>query len=254
MTGSKTGKVMLITGGSRGIGAATARLAVKHGYRVVVNYVSDRAAAEVLCEDIRIDGGMALAFQGDMGKLDDIERLFKQTILSFGQIDVVVNNAGVTGKSGRLDQTDPKLIADVIAVNTTGAIYVAREAVKHMSTRNGGKGGVIVNISSAAALLGSPGEYVWYAASKGAIDSLTIGLAKEVALENVRVVSVTPGMIETEIHDKSSGDPARVERIRPGIPMQRIGKADDIAEAVLFLASDAANYITGTTLRVSGGR
>lgn len=249
-----TGKVMLITGGSRGIGAATARLAAMRGYRVVVNYVSDRAAAEVLCEDIRIDGGMALAFQGDMGKLEDIERLFKQTILSFGGIDVVVNNAGVTGKSGRLDQADPRLIADVIAVNTTGAIYVAREAVKHMSTRNGGKGGVIVNISSAAALLGSPGEYVWYAASKGAIDSLTIGLAKEVAMESVRVVSVIPGMIETEIHDRSSGDAARVERIRPSIPMQRIGKPDDIAEAVLFLASDAAGYITGTSLRVSGGR
>ena len=254
MTTSKTGKVMLITGGSRGIGASTARLAAQRGYRVVVNYVSDRAAAEVLCEDIRIDGGMALAFQGDMGKLEDIERLFKQTILSFGAIDVVVNNAGVTGKSSRLDQAEPQVIADVIAINTTGAIYVAREAVKHMSTKNGGKGGVIVNISSAAALLGSPGEYVWYAASKGAIDSLTTGLAKEVAMEGVRVVSVTPGMTETEIHEKSTGDVARVERIRPTIPMQRIGKPEEIAEAVLFLASDAASYITGTTIRVAGGR
>lgn len=254
MTTSKTGKVMLITGGSRGIGASTARLAAQRGYRVVVNYVSDRAAAEVLCEDIRIDGGMALAFQGDMGKLEDIERLFKQTILSFGTIDVVVNNAGVTGKSSRLDQADPQVIADVIAINTTGAIYVAREAVKHMSTKNGGKGGVIVNISSAAALLGSPGEYVWYAASKGAIDSLTTGLAKEVAMEGVRVVSVTPGMTETEIHEKSTDDVARVERIRPTIPMQRIGKPEEIAEAVLFLASDAASYITGTTIRVAGGR
>ena len=249
-----TAKVMLITGGSRGIGAATARIAAERGYRVVVNYVSDRAAAEVLCEDIRIDGGMALAFQGDMAKLEDIERLFRHTLVSFGRIDVVVNNAGVTGKSSRLDQADPQVIADVIAVNTTGAIYVAREAVKHMSTKNGGKGGVIVNISSAAALLGSPGEYVWYAASKGAIDSLTTGLAKEVALEGIRVVSVTPGMTDTEIHERSTGDVARVERIRPTIPMQRIGKASEIAEAVLFLASDAASYITGTTLRVAGGR
>jgi NAD(P)-dependent dehydrogenase (short-subunit alcohol dehydrogenase family) len=247
-------KVMLITGGSRGIGAATARLAARRGYRVVVNYVSDRAAAEHLCEDIRIDGGMALAFQGDMAKLDDIERLFRQTALSFGSIDVVVNNAGITGKSSRLDEADPQVIADTIAINTTGAIYVAREAVKHMSTRNGGKGGVIINISSAAALLGSPGEYVWYAASKGAIDSLTTGLAKEVAMEGIRVVSVTPGMTLTDIHERSTGDVARVERIRPTIPMQRIGEPEEIAEAILFMASDAASYITGTTLRVAGGR
>ncbi|MFO1032876.1 MAG: SDR family oxidoreductase [Hyphomicrobiales bacterium] len=247
-------KVMLITGGSRGIGAATARLAAARGYRVAVNYVSDRAAADLLCEEIGKAGGMARAFQGDMAKLADIERLFSAATQALGPITVVVNNAGITGKSSRLDQADPQVIAEVIAINTTGAIYVAREAVKHMSTLNGGKGGVIVNISSAAAVLGSPGEYVWYAASKGAIDSLTIGLAKEVALEGIRVVSVTPGMTETEIHDRSTGDAARVERIRPTIPMQRIGKAEEMAEAILFMASDAASYITGTTLRVSGGR
>lgn len=247
-------KVMLITGGSRGIGAATARLAAQRGYRVVVNYVSDRAAAEVLCEDIRIDGGMALAYQGDMANLEDIERLFKQAVITFGAIAVVVNNAGITGPSSRLDDADPVVIAQTVAINTTGAILVAREAVKHMSTRNGGKGGVIVNISSAAVNLGSPGEGVWYAASKAAIDTLTIGLAREVAMEGVRVVSVTPGMTETDIHVRSTGDAGRLERIRPTIPMQRIGKPEEMAEAVLFMASDAASYITGTTLRVSGGR
>lgn len=247
-------KVMLITGGSRGIGAATARLAVNKGYAVAVNYVSDKIAAEALCEDLRTNGGRAMAIQGDVSQLPDVEQMFEQTQRNFGPITAVVNNAGITGKSSRLDAVSPATIATVIAINTTGAIFVAREAVKHMSTRHGGKGGVIVNISSAAALLGSPGEYVWYAASKGAIDSLTTGLAKEVAMEGIRVVSVTPGMIDTEIHDRSTRDQARVERIRPTIPMQRTGKAEDIAEAVLFLASDAANYITGTTLRVSGGR
>jgi NAD(P)-dependent dehydrogenase (short-subunit alcohol dehydrogenase family) len=247
-------KVMLITGGGRGIGAATSRLAATRGYAVAINYVSDRVPAEALAEDIRLHGGKALAFQGDMSKLADIERIFADTEKNFGAVSVVVNNAGITGKSSRLDAASPETIADVIAINTTGAILVAREAVKRMSTRHGGKGGVIVNISSAAATLGSPGEYVWYAASKGAIDSLTIGLAREVALEGIRVVSVTPGMTETDIHERSTGDRARVERIRPTIPLQRIGEANEIAEAIIFLASDAASYITGTSLRVAGGR
>lgn len=247
-------KVMIITGGGRGIGAATSRMAAARGYAVAINYLADRAPAEQLAEDIGLSGGKAFAIQGDMAKLADIENLFNQTEKNFGSASVVVNNAGITGKSSRLDAASPETIAQVIAINTTGAILVAREAVKRMSTRHGGKGGVIVNISSAAANLGSPGDYVWYAASKGAIDSLTIGLAKEVALEGIRVVSVTPGMIETEIHDRSTGDAARVDRIRPMIPQQRIGTADEVAEAVLFLASDAASYITGSTLRVSGGR
>jgi NAD(P)-dependent dehydrogenase (short-subunit alcohol dehydrogenase family) len=247
-------KVMLVTGGGRGIGAATSRLAAARGYAVAVNYLSDHVPAERLAEDIRLNGGKAMALQGDMAKLADIERLFDQTERNFGALSAVVNNAGITGKSSRLDTASPETIADVIAINTTGAILVAREAVKRMSIRNGGKGGVIVNISSAAATLGSPGEYVWYAASKGAIDSLTIGLAKEVALEGIRVVSVTPGMTETDIHERSTGDRERVARIRPTIPLQRIGSPDEIAEAVLFLASDAASYITGTTLRVAGGR
>ncbi len=247
-------KVMIITGGGRGIGAATSRMAAARGYAVAINYLADHAPAERLAEDIRVNGGKAFAVQGDMTRLADIENLFDQTEKNFGPVSAVVNNAGITGKSSRLDAAAPETIAQVIAINTTGAILVAREAVKRMSTRHGGKGGVIVNISSAAASLGSPGDFVWYAASKGAIDSLTIGLAKEVALEGLRVVSVTHGMIETEIHDRSTGDATRVERVRPMIPVQRSGTADEVAEAILFLASDAASYITGTTLRVAGGR
>lgn len=253
MTDVKSG-VMIVTGGGRGIGGATSRLAAERGYAVAINYLSDQVPAEALAEDIRIQGGKALAIQGDMTKFADIENLFNQTEKNFGSILVVVNNAGITGKSSRLDAASPETIAQVIAINTTGAILVAREAVKRMSTRHGGQGGVIVNMSSAAATLGSPGDYVWYAASKGAIESLTIGLAKEVALEGIRVVAVTPGMIETEIHERSSGDLARIERIRPTIPMQRIGTAREVAEAILFLSSDAASYITGASLRVAGGR
>lgn len=244
-------KVLLITGGSRGIGAATARLAVAEGYAVAINYVGDKKAADALVKDL---GSKAIAVQGDVAKLADVERMFAETENALGPITHVVNSAGITGKSSRLDACDPQVIADTIAINLTGNIFVCREAVKRMSTKNGGQGGVIINLSSAAATLGSPGEYTWYAASKGGIDAFTIGLAKEVAMEGIRVASVTPGMIDTEIHDRSTGDQARVERIRPSIPMQRIGSATEIANAVMFLLSDKASYITGTTLRVSGGR
>jgi NAD(P)-dependent dehydrogenase (short-subunit alcohol dehydrogenase family) len=244
-------KVLLITGGSRGIGAATVKQAVAAGYAVAINYVSDRQAAEALAKAV---GGKTILVQGDVSKLADVERMFIETEKAFGAITHVVNSGGITGKSSRLDAADPQVIADTIAINLTGTILVCREVVKRMSTKHGGKGGVIVNLSSAAATLGSPGEYTWYAASKGGIDSFTIGLAKEVAMEGIRVASVTPGMIETEIHHRSTGDQARVERIRPSIPMQRIGTADEIADAIMFLLSDKASYITGTTLRVSGGR
>ena len=244
-------KVLLITGGSRGIGAATARLAVAEGYAVAINYVSDRSAAESLAQSI---GGKAVLVQGDVSKLADVERMFAETEQALGPITHVVNSAGITGKSSRLDACDTQAIIDTIAINLTGTIFVCREAVKRMSTKHGGNGGVIINLSSAAATLGAPGEYTWYAASKGGTDSFTIGLAKEVALEGIRVASVTPGMVDTEIHERSTGDQSRVERIRPMIPMQRIGKAEEIANAIMFLLSDKASYITGTTLRVSGGR
>lgn len=244
-------KVLLITGGSRGIGAATAHLAIAEGYAVAVNYVSDQNAAETLVKNL---GGKAVAIQGDVAILAEVERMFAETERAFGPVTHVVNSAGITGKSSRLDACDPQVIADTIAINLTGNIFVCREAVKRMSTKHGGKGGVIINLSSAAATLGSPGEYTWYAASKGGIDAFTIGLAKEVAMEGIRVASVTPGMIDTEIHERSTGDQSRVERIRPGIPMQRIGKAEEIAHAIMFMLSDKASYITGATLRVAGGR
>jgi NAD(P)-dependent dehydrogenase (short-subunit alcohol dehydrogenase family) len=247
-------KVVLITGGSRGIGAAVARQAAAAGYAVAINYVGDKKAADGLLAELKAAGAKAIAVQGDVAKLADVIRLFDETEKALGPVTHLVNSAGITGRSSRLDAVDPQVIIETIAINLTGNIFCAREAVKRMSTRHGGKGGVIVNLSSAAATLGSPGEYTWYAASKGGIDSFTVGLAKEVAEEGIRVVSVTPGMVDTEIHDRSTGDQARVERIRPMIPMKRIGSADEIANAVLFLMSDAASYITGTTIRVSGGR
>jgi NAD(P)-dependent dehydrogenase (short-subunit alcohol dehydrogenase family) len=247
-------KVLLVTGGGRGIGAATCRAAAKAGYAVAVNYVGDTRAAGALVSEITAAGAKAIAVQGDVSNLADVTRMFDATQEAFGPITALVNNAGITGKSSRLDAADPQVIMDTIAINVTGAICAAREAVKRMSTRHGGKGGVIVNISSAAATLGSPGEYVWYAASKGAIDSFTVGLAKEVAEEGIRVVSVTPGMVETDIHERSSGDAARVARIAPLIPMKRIGRPEEIADAVMFLLSDQASYITGSTIRVAGGR
>ena len=247
-------KVLLITGGGRGIGAAIARKAAAQGYRVGINYRDDRSRAEVLATEIEAQGGRAVAIAADVSSEAEVKELFARTVAALGPLSHVVNNAGITGRSGRLDEASAETIAKTIAVNLTGAVLVAREAVRHLSPRHGGKGGVIVNISSAAATLGSPGEYVWYAASKGGIDSLTIGLARELAEEGIRVNAVTPGMVETEIHDRSTGDPARVARIRPLIPMKRIGKPEEVADAVLYLLSDGASYVTGANLRVSGGR
>ena len=244
-------KVLLITGGSRGIGAATARMASAEGYAIAVNYVSDRNAADSVVAEL---GKRAIAVQGDVSNPADVLRMFDETEAAFGPITHLVNSAGITGKSSRLDKADVQTIVDTIAINLTGSILASQEAVRRMSTQHGGKGGVIINISSAAATLGSPGEYTWYAAAKGGIDAFTIGLAKEVAMEGIRVASVTPGMTETEIHERSTGDRSRVERIRPTIPMQRIGTAEEIANAIMFLLSDKASYITGTTLRVAGGR
>ena len=246
-------KLILVTGGSRGIGAAICRLAAKESYAVALNYLRDEEAAERVARECRASGAACEIFQGDMAVGKDIERVFSEVDEKLGRLTHLVNNAGITGKSSALEKATPETIRAVIDLNVTGAILVARAALQRMAKRNGGAGGAIVNISSAAAALGSPGEYVWYAASKGAIDSLTIGLAKEFALEGVRVNAVSPGMVDTEIH-AAGGDPGRVERITPFIPMRRIGKAEEIAATVLYLLSENASYVTGANLRVAGGR
>lgn len=246
-------KVLLVTGGGRGIGAATCRLAAKAGYAVVVNYLSDRPPAERLVEEIIANGGHAIAIAADVSRAADIQRLFEQ-VDRFGHLAGLVNNAGITGKSSRLDQASEATILETIAVNVSGSILAARAAVRRMSTLNGGHGGVIVNVSSAAATIGSPGEYTWYAATKGAIDAFTIGLGRELAQEGIRVVGVAPGLTDTEIHARSTQDPQRVARMSPVLPLKRAGSAEEIAHSILFALSDAASYITATTIRVAGGR
>lgn len=247
-------QVLLVTGGSRGIGAAIARLGAQRGFDVAINYLSNRDAAEAVASDCRKAGAKVCLCQGDAAVEDDIIAMFDKTAAELGRIDHVVNNAGITGRSSRLDKAPADVIRQCIDVNVTGAILVAREAVRRLSIRNGGRGGSIVNISSVASGLGSPGEYVWYAASKGAIDSLTIGLAKELAEEGVRVNAVSPGLTDTDIHETSSGDGARLARLTPQIPLKRPGTPEEIAEAVLFLVSPAASYVIGANIRVSGGR
>lgn len=246
--------VVLITGGSRGIGAATAQLAASRGYDVAITYRSESAAADEVVETCRAAGVEALAFQGDVAVEADVLRLFDEVEERLGLLSHVVNNAGITGKSGKLAETSAATLRECIDINVLGALFVAREAARRLSQSRGGGGGSIVNISSVAAHLGSPNEYVWYAASKGAIDSLTIGLARELATEGVRVNAVSPGMTRTDIHERSTQDAGRVQRLLPFIPMKRIGEPQEIAEAVLFLMSDAASYITGAILPVSGGR
>ncbi|MER9843235.1 SDR family oxidoreductase [Mesorhizobium australicum] len=250
---SATQKVLLVTGGGRGIGAAICRLGSEVGYRVAVNYASNKAAADALVAEIRNGGGEAVAVRGDVGKETDIVAMFGAVDRAFGRLDAFVNNAGIVDVKARVDEMDVSRLERMMRINVIGSFLCAREAVKRMSTRHGGSGGAIVNISSAAATLGSPGEYVDYAASKGAIDTFTIGLAREVALEGIRVNAVRPGIIDTEIH-ASGGQPDRIERFRDLLPMKRAGTADEVAGAVLYLLSDAASYTTGAILNVSGGR
>jgi len=245
--------MMIVTGGGRGIGAAIARLAGGHGYAVAVNYASDAAAAEAVVQDIRAAGGRAVAIAGDVASEAAILQLFETAETALGPLAVLVNNAGITGGFARVDAVEPAMLERVFAVNVVGAFLCAREAVRRLSTRSGGKGGSIVNISSRAAGIGGGGEWVHYAASKGAIDTLTLGLAREVAAEGIRVNAVSPGLIETELH-AAAGAPDRVARLSAGVPIGRAGTAEEVAEAVLWLASDAAAYVTGTILAVSGGR
>lgn len=246
--------VLLVTGGGRGIGAATCMLAAKAGYAVAVNFLADSAAAESLVAQIKNTGGKAISIQADVSRSSDITRMFDETERAFGPLTALVNSAGITGKSSRLDGATDETILSTIATNVNGTIFACREAIKRMSPKHGGKGGVIVNVTSAAASIGSPGEYTWYAASKGAIDSLTIGLGREVAEENIRVVAVSPGLTDTEIHARSTGEPGRVKRMSPLLPLQRAGTAEEIAHTIMFALSDAASYITATTIRVAGGR
>lgn len=244
---------MLITGGSRGIGAATARLAAQAGYAVCITYRQNQAAADAVIADIAAVGGQAIAVAADVAVEQDVLHAFEQVDARLGPITALVNNAGILEQQMRLDQMSVARVQRILATNVLGSFICAREAVRRMSTRYGGAGGAIVNVSSMAARLGSPNEYVDYAASKAAVDTLTIGLAKEVAAEGVRVNAVRPGMIHTDIH-ASGGEPGRIERLKTTVPMQRGGQAEEVARAILWLLSDEASYITGTCLDVAGGR
>lgn len=242
-----------MTGGSRGIGAAISRAAAARGYAVIVNYRVDEAAAAALVEEIRAGGGRAAAIRADVARESDVVNLFRQADALFGPLRGLVNNAGITGGFSRVDALSGEMLERLWAVNVTGTILCAREAIRRMSRKRGGTGGAIVNISSRAADLGSPGEWVHYAASKGAMNTFTIGLAGEVAGEGIRVNAVSPGLIETEIH-AAAGDPGRLARLSGRIPLGRAGTAEEVAEAVLWLLSPAASYVSGSILTVSGGR
>ena len=246
-------KTMLVTGGSRGIGAATARLAAARGYAVCVNYAGRKEAADAVVAEILGAGGRAIAVQGDVADAGAVAALFQAVDGEFGRLDALVNNAGILYPQSRLEDIARDRLEHVLRVNVIGSFLCAAEAVKRMSTRHGGAGGTIVNVSSMAARLGSPNEYVDYAASKGAIDAMTVGLAKEVAGEGIRVNAVRPGLIYTDIH-ASGGVPDRVDRLKGAVPMERGGTAEEVAETILWLASDGASYCTGTFIDVSGGR
>lgn len=246
--------VLLVTGGSRGIGAAICVMAAQRGYDVAVNYQSNAEAAEKVVAACKAAGAKAVTLKGDMADDADIARVFAETKAALGPLTHVVNNAGITGPGSKLADADPQVIRTCIDVNVTGAILVAREAARALLANGAAKGRAIVNISSIAAGLGSPDEFVWYAASKGAIDSLTLGMAKELAPSGIRVNAVAPGMTETDIHAVSSGEPGRIARIAPTIPLKRAAQVDEIAEVVLFALSDAASYVVGSILRVGGGR
>ncbi len=241
--------ILLIAGGSRGIGAATALMAAARGYDVAVNYVSNVKAAEGVAEAVKKVGGKAVALQGDMAKEADIVRVFDEATRALGPVTHFVHSAGIIGKMSKFVDTPAEVLREVIDVNLYGGMLCAREAVRRMSTARGGVGGAIVMLSSIASVTSGAGEYIFYAAAKAGIDALVVGLAREVAKEGIRVNAVRPGPTDTEIHE-----PGRLARVTPMLPMGRAGEADEIAESILFLLSDAASYISGSVLNVSGGR
>jgi len=245
-------KVMLVTGGSRGIGAAVARLAARRGYAVGVNYHAQAGAAQAVVDAIRAEGGRAVALQADVSQEAQVLRMFQALDDELGRLDALVNNAGILEQQMRVEAMSAERLQRVLATNVIGAFLCAREAVRRMSTRHGGPGGAIVNVSSAAARLGSPNEYVDYAASKGALDTMTIGLSKEVAPEGIRVNGVRPGTIYTDMH-ASGGEPGRVDRLKSVIPLRRGGTVEEVAGAVMWLFSDEAGYTSGSFIEVSGG-
>lgn len=247
---AKNAGVMLITGGGRGIGAATARLAVERGYAVCINFLRDQSSAEKLVSECQ---GTAIAVQGDVAEEADVLRLYAEVDAKLGRLTVLVNNAGIVATKARVDAIGAARLQRMMAVNVVGAFLCSREAIKRMSTKHGGPGGTIVNVSSGAARLGSPGEWVDYAASKGAIDTMTLGLSKELADDGIRVNCVRPGFVNTEIH-AGAGEPNRIDRLRDTIPMKRGGEPEEVARAILWLASGEASYSTGAILDVTGGR
>ena len=245
--------VVVITGGSRGIGAATARLAAGRGYAVCVNYVQNGAAAEAVVQSIEAEGGTALAVAADVSVEADVVRLFETVDARLGTVTALVNNAGILETQRRVEDMDAARLQRIFATNITGCFLCAREAIRRMSTKHGGAGGSIVNVSSAASRLGSAGEYVDYAASKGALDTFTIGLSQEVAAEGIRVNAVRPAFIYTDIH-ASGGEPGRVDRVKDVIPMKRGGHAVEVAQAILWLLSEEASYTTGSFIELAGGK
>ncbi|WP_394781290.1 SDR family oxidoreductase [Undibacterium sp.] len=246
-------KIAIVTGSSRGIGAATARLLASQGYAVCINYHSNESAALELLAQLKATGAQAIAVQADTASEADVIRLFNTVDAQLGRVTALVNNAGILAPQMRVEDMDAERINRIFATNVTGYFLCSREAIKRMSPRHGGEGGAIVNVSSAASRLGSPGEYVDYAASKGAVDTLTKGLALELAAEGIRVNGVRPGIIYTDIH-ASGGEPGRVERVKGNIPMQRGGTADEVAQAIVWLLSEGASYSTGAMVDVTGGR